>query len=314
MRKWFLYEDKIGNDGFREILIKIFGIKISKKFRTQLKQYFDNYVKKPYVNLSLVSIAKNEGPYIKEWIEFHKLVGVDRFYFYDNESTDNTREILEPYIKDGSVVYTYVKGRCLQNFVYADAVYKYKNQTKWMGVIDLDEYIVPVEKNNIVDFLKDYENYPAVGINWLMFDCNGHKTKPVAEGGLITANYTRAMLKSDKTNTHIKSIFNPREVKKIYNPHYAIYSKCRSAVTENFEKIKDANTKYHSSEKIQINHYFCKSVEEYDKKIARGYADMNKDRDYINEYVNFPEFTYDYAIQKYVPELKKRMGIKEIKQ
>ena len=54
----------------------------------------NNFVDKPKVFLSVVAIAKNEAPYIKEWIEYHKLVGVERFYFYDNGSTDNTREVL----------------------------------------------------------------------------------------------------------------------------------------------------------------------------------------------------------------------------
>ena len=39
--------------------------------------------------LSFVAIVKNEAPYIVEWIEFHRLVGVDKFYIYDNESSEN---------------------------------------------------------------------------------------------------------------------------------------------------------------------------------------------------------------------------------
>ncbi|GMO23401.1 MAG: hypothetical protein Ta2B_02600 [Termitinemataceae bacterium] len=41
--------------------------------------------------LSIVAIVKNEASYIKEWIEYHRLVGVDRFYIYDDNSTDNLR-------------------------------------------------------------------------------------------------------------------------------------------------------------------------------------------------------------------------------
>lgn len=62
-------------------------------------------------NLSFVAIVKNEGPYIKEWIEYHKMVGVDRFYIYDNESTDNLEGILSDYIKSGEVVYKYYPGK-----------------------------------------------------------------------------------------------------------------------------------------------------------------------------------------------------------
>ena len=64
--------------------------------------------------LGIVTISKNEGPYIQEWIEFHKLLGVKKFYFYDNDSDDNTREVLDKYIKDTSVTYT----KNLFKFIY----------------------------------------------------------------------------------------------------------------------------------------------------------------------------------------------------
>jgi hypothetical protein len=38
-----------------------------------------------------------------QWIEYHKMVGVNHFYIYDDESLDNSEEILAPYICDGTV-------------------------------------------------------------------------------------------------------------------------------------------------------------------------------------------------------------------
>ncbi len=184
LKKILSLENKCDKYGYRSKCFNIFGTKFCKQLYPKLKPLNDTYCDNPEVYLSIVAIAKNEAPYIKEWIEYHKLVGVERFYFYDNGSDDNTREVLEPYIKDGSVVYNYCEGKCLQNLAYSDAIYKYKNQTRWLAIIDLDEYIVPVEKDNIADFLKDYEDYFAVGINWVMFDSNGYKTKPVSGGGL----------------------------------------------------------------------------------------------------------------------------------
>ena len=61
----------------------------------------------PQYYLAICAIAKNEGPYFKEWIEWHLNHGVDKFYIYDNESTDDTKSILEPYIKRGIVDYKY---------------------------------------------------------------------------------------------------------------------------------------------------------------------------------------------------------------
>ena len=285
-------------------------IKFERKNIPKLKKLNKYYIKNPRVYLSIVCIAKDEGPYIKEWIEYHKLVGVERFYFYDNGSTDNTREILAPYIKDGTVVYNYIEGKCLQNLAYADAVVKYKNQTRWLAIIDLDEFIVPVEKNSISEFLKDYEKYPAVGINWVMFDSNGHQTLPLSGGGLVTANYTRVKKDyNDKINRYIKSIVNPKEVQGILDPHYSIYKSDKFAVNEKFDILYGSVSKYHTSQKIQINHYFTKSFEEYSKKLSRGSAFNGRKKFFNESQFNFSEYTYDYAIQKYLPELEKRMQI-----
>lgn len=140
------------------------------------------------VYLAITCISKNEGPYLKEWIEYHKIVGVERFYFYDNESDDNTKDILQPYIKDGTVVYHFLPNNPItklknQDSAYNDSIFKYRDRTKWMAFIDIDEFIVPVEKNTIPEFLSDYEQYPGVVINWMCFDSNGHENKPTSNGG-----------------------------------------------------------------------------------------------------------------------------------
>lgn len=61
--------------------------------------------------LSITCIAKNEGKYIKEWVEYHLAQGVDCIYLYDNDSTDNMKAVLEPYILNGKVIYTELPGR-----------------------------------------------------------------------------------------------------------------------------------------------------------------------------------------------------------
>ena len=41
------------------------------------------------VTLAIAAIFRDEAPYLKEWIEFHRAVGVERFYLFDNLSTDH---------------------------------------------------------------------------------------------------------------------------------------------------------------------------------------------------------------------------------
>ncbi len=53
--------------------------------------------------LSIGTIFKDEAKWMKEWIEYHLLIGVEHFFLYNNDSTDNYAEVLDPYIKKGIV-------------------------------------------------------------------------------------------------------------------------------------------------------------------------------------------------------------------
>ena len=52
----------------------------------------------------MCAIYRDEAAYLREWVEFHRVVGVERFYLYDNHSVDDHRHALAPYIADGTVV------------------------------------------------------------------------------------------------------------------------------------------------------------------------------------------------------------------
>lgn len=264
------------------------------------------------VYISIVCIAKDEAPYIIEWIEYHKIIGVERFYFYDNGSSDNTKQLLEPYIKNGSVIYKFAPGDMMQLRCYEDAIYRYKNQTRWMALIDLDEFIVPVDRSDLKDLLKDYESFPGIAVNWVLFDSNGHDLKPVENNGLVTANYTRVMKNYNQgLNLHIKSIHDPRRISEIVSTHFAFYIHNASAVTENFEPTRlGIKTAKHSSNKIRINHYYTKSKEEYIRKVNKGDAAFIH-RKYNGDVLEHKgETTEDYVIQRYLPQLKEAMDIK----
>ena len=264
------------------------------------------------VDLAIMCIAKNEAPYLKEWIEYHRMVGVKRFYLYDNESTDNTKEILEPYIKNNIVVYHFLPNHHITNQfpqmeAYNDAIYKYRDRVRWLAIIDADEFIIPMEKETIPEFLEEYNQYSAVAINWVNFDSSGHETKPTAHGGLLTANYTRVNKNKPRT---VKCIVNPKKVVNYVSAHYGLYYLGSSAVTENFEAIRGKQTKYHSSKKIRINHYVTKSREEYINKLTRNEVGTFNIYKFNENALNFKgETEEDLFIQKYVPKLKQALGI-----
>jgi hypothetical protein len=53
--------------------------------------------------LAVFAIVRNEGAYIKEWFEFHRMMGVNHFFIYDNGSIDGTADQLSPYVNEGLV-------------------------------------------------------------------------------------------------------------------------------------------------------------------------------------------------------------------
>ena len=56
----------------------------------------------PTVTVAIATMLMNEPPeFIVEWIEWHRMLGVGRFYFYLNGSNNRTRAIIELYRKAG---------------------------------------------------------------------------------------------------------------------------------------------------------------------------------------------------------------------
>ena len=53
--------------------------------------------------LSICAIFSNESPFLNEWIEYHRLVGVDHFYLFNNGSNDDYLNCLTPYLEKGMI-------------------------------------------------------------------------------------------------------------------------------------------------------------------------------------------------------------------
>ena len=231
--------------------------------------------------LAIAIMIKNEGIYIKEWLDFYITMGVDRFYIFDNGSTDNTFEILKPYIESKIVILTHYPGKAVQINSYNDAIRCCKrNNTKWLALLDADEFLYPVEKGNLKDALKEYENEVGIGVNWVVYGPCGHEKRPE---GYVTKAYTQTFAdRNNELNLRFKSIVKPKEVKMMVSPHYALFRKKKLMVDENHVIISGGDfvvknqyacTYKHNSSKFAINHYWTKSLEELKAKCNRGYAD-----------------------------------------
>jgi predicted DNA-binding WGR domain protein len=254
---------------------------------------FQNY-------LSVVVIVKNEVLYIEEWLEYHLLLGVQKFYLYDNESSDNLINILQPYIKAGIVEYKHFPYTGKQVLAYNDILEKAKKETYWLAVIDVDEFIVPVKNETILDFLKDFEQYAGVKINWLTYGSSGerHWRKE-----LVIERFKNHEEMNAFWGRGVKTICNPRAVYRmdVHEPFYF-----RFAVVVN--SSKNSQKYYYMDieqvyDKIRINHYFTKSYDECILKINKGRVDGQGKYTSLAFEQQDKNDKYSDIMDKYIPQV-----------
>ena len=237
----------------------------------------------PKYYLAVCAIAKNEGPYFKEWIEWHRKQGVEKFYIYDNESTDDTKQVLQPYIESGIVEYQFFPGRRRQLAAYDDCFERHRFDARWIAVIDIDEFIVPIKDDSIPQFLHRMEGYAVVEINWLVYGSSGARTK--GEGDVMQ-RFRKHSLPTHRLNKHVKSIVDPRQVCCMVGCHEAARISGKPVDSNGNVIKKHCDSRVPQQNVIRINHYAIKSYEEFLAKQARGRArtDTLRDDGYFERY------------------------------
>lgn len=237
--------------------------------------------------LSIVAIMKNEGQFLDEWICYHLIKGVDHFYLYNNESTDNTDVIMEPYVKKGLVTLIDIPGSHVQKTAYEHALSNFRLDTSLMAFIDLDEFIVPKDHTrSIPDVVREildnhdkrdhkWKKAGGVGLNWIVYGTGHHKE---AVDGLVTENYLYHASSNCPDNSHIKVIVNPIVTKGFpnssHNVEYMSDEFC--TISERGSYIDGSPFFFDASyEWMHVNHYSSKSESEFIDKICRkGWPDQ----------------------------------------
>lgn len=219
--------------------------------------------------LSLCLIAKDENVYLKEWLDYHILVGVEHFWIYDNESNVPLAKTIKEYIDRGWVTVNPIHGKAVQLYAYDHCIHEYGQYSKWIGFIDTDEFIVPKTTSDLKVFLKEYEAYAGLSISSLFYASGGNQTRPLC--GQIIGYQTRTPEALSK-NRFIKSIVQPDRVVFPISPHSFMYKEGEFCVNENMARV-DSQFFPCNVQKIQLNHYYTRSAQEWKEKKIRGRGD-----------------------------------------
>ncbi len=98
-------------------------------------------------------IVRNDHQYIREWLTYYLLIGVDHFYVTDNRSEPPLNETVQDFIDAGLLTYRYDRRIHPQVDVYNESLNRHRKETKWMIFFDSDEFLLLKKDNNILEFL-----------------------------------------------------------------------------------------------------------------------------------------------------------------
>lgn len=241
--------------------------------------------------LAILAQFKNESHILKEWIDHYLWLGANKIFLIDNDSNDDFKDILLPYISSGHVELFFIPEKYQQtqnyNLIYEQ---KIKNKFTWLLVVDLDEFIY-CPNNNLIQILTVFDSIKYINqllINWLMFGSSGYIEQPQS----------------------VRKSFVHREKKKhILTKYFVkcnhIYSRWISSLWVH-EAITHNGLKITMSQKnIRLNHYPIQSLNFFiNVKMLRGDS-ANEKNDHIRNIAYFK--TYDH--KEVVDEILKNLII-----
>jgi hypothetical protein len=248
---------------------------------------------------------KDHASYLEEWVEFHKLVGIERFFLYDNGSSDGHAEVLAPFVEEGTVILHTWPGVDRRHAALDHCVETYADEARWIAFFDVDEFLFSPNGQPVPEILRDFEQWPGVGVNSAVFMTSGHKARP---SGTVIENY---VMRTPLWHRAIKSIVDPKRALHCRGGHYFEYESGH-AVDLAKQPVKGPRTEQYTPEcerLLRINHYYTKSEEELRQKWSVPRPDTGEMRD-PNEFERLrtlPHEDRDEQILRYLPALKEAL-------
>ncbi|MCD7109651.1 glycosyltransferase family 92 protein [Rhizobium sp. DKSPLA3] len=225
--------------------------------------------------ITIFAIAKNESRYLVEWLAYHLAIGVDRIHVYSNESEDNQTQKLDAIARQDTRVswqeWASHPGVSPQISAYNDALKRVS--TPWVCFIDIDEFLVPLEDGTITDWLATVpSDVSSVHINWRGFGSAGVQS---ADYELVTRTFNMAAQVGWGNHHHFKTIARAKLATEALI-HNVFTSSGRRTVSDfsDFETVNNGLSDRIVYHRIQLNHYQCKTFEEFAARMRRGDANV----------------------------------------
>ncbi|MGH1590614.1 glycosyltransferase family 2 protein [Methylobacterium phyllosphaerae] len=259
-----------------------------------------------------MAVARDEAPYISEWLAFHLAVGFSRILVFDHGSTDETAALVGRAARHDRAISLHRvpddHGGSPQIAAYAAALPLVT--TPWVAFFDIDEFLVPWRDRSVSAYLTRVPpDVSAVHINWRSFGSSGRIR---SDYGLVTEAFVRCAEPDWLYQAHYKTLARTAQIRQV-NIHEVDTISGRRTLSDftdvTFGTIGSADRVVYDG--IQLNHYQAKTRAEFDARMRLPRADapdvtrMN-DRDLRWMLLDRNE-TEDRLIDPFIPDLKAQL-------
>ena len=232
----------------------------------------------------LCCIGRRENDYIREFVEYNKVLGFTNICLYDNnyDGEEDFHDVIGDYISDGYVILKdYRNRKVCQLDAYNECYKTYGNDYDWIAFFDIDEFMFINCNKTLGEYLArpEFIEYDMIHINWLLFG-DGGQTKSDGRGLLQRIvqplDLNHITFYSFPDNFHCKSIIRGglAEVKWNCTPHTPTNGiKCCNS----YGLPCDGNSPFtpYDYRNAGLRHFTTKTAEEYAVKVKRGFPDAN---------------------------------------
>eukprot|EP00887_Chlorella_sp_A99_P002406 scaffold10.g2406.t1 len=264
--------------------------------------------------VAICAAVKDQHLDVREWVAYHHMIGVERFYIVDPGSTPPLSTVLGDHIASGLVNYTWQArrvGRCRSEArtrrcrccwearrpLAALGTLAQRSRSargrlmshEWMAFVDADEFLVLRDGSaSLPALLADYEGAGGLVVNWQMFGSSGHEARPAANTLLA---YTQCLPPRHPDNAHVKSIVRPARTRQSGGtPHAFAYHPPWHAVNTRGQRVYTVRSDEAGAgvalERLALHHYVTKSLYDYWLKRARGTGMGNSKDMYFFDLIN----------------------------
>lgn len=237
----------------------------------------------------ILTVIKNEHPYLNEWIDYHLKLGVSKIFILEDIDSQSHQHIIENYggkvflapalsilsSADRDLVITNRK-QCKpggqKTYIKAGLQYIQTNfNYDWCFVIDNDEFLT-LQNDVVIDtILHNFSNYDAFIMSWQSYGANGYIAKPDYTKQGVVGTFNKPI------QGYIPASSNENNKKTCYNLH-TFRREFWKTIHVPTNVCNFCNTRYEKDrvsiclDLIYVRHYITKSLEEYYwKKQIRGY-------------------------------------------